>query len=84
MEAYMGIRSTALKGVTELKEQIGCRVEPHVKKILDEIAKKEFRTLGNLSEKLICERLHDLGYLDEHFMPAKKVREHEKEDKEGR
>ena len=55
-----------------LKEQIGCRVESHVKKILEEIAKKEFRTLGNLSEKLICERLKDLGYLDKHFEPIKK------------
>ena len=55
-----------------MKEQIGCRVEAHVKKILDEIAKKEFRTLGNLAEKLICERLQDLGYLDENFKPNAK------------
>ncbi len=55
-----------------LKEQIGCRVESHVKKILEEIAKKEFRTLGNLAEKLICERLKDLGHLDQHFEPIKK------------
>jgi hypothetical protein len=50
-----------------LKQQIGCRVEPHVKEILEDIAKKEFRTIGNLAEKLICERLRDLGYLDEYF-----------------
>jgi len=55
-----------------LKEQVGCRVEPHIKKILDEIATKEFRSLGNLTEKLICERLRDLGYLDENFRPLKK------------
>jgi hypothetical protein len=55
-----------------LKEQIGCRVEPQVKKIMEEIASKEFRTLGNLAEKLICERLRDLGYLDENFKPVKK------------
>jgi hypothetical protein len=50
-----------------MKEQIGCRVEPHVKKIMEEIATKEFRTLGNLAEKLICERLRDLGFLDDNF-----------------
>jgi hypothetical protein len=50
-----------------LKEQIGCRVEGYVKEIIEEIARKEFRTLGNTTEKLICERLRDLGYLDEDF-----------------
>ena len=50
-----------------MKEQIGCRVEPQVKEILEQIAKKEFRSMGNLVEKLICERLRDLGYLDEDF-----------------
>ena len=50
-----------------MKEQIGCRVEPHVKKIMDEIATKEFRTMANLAEKLICERLRDLGFLDDNF-----------------
>jgi len=52
-----------------LKEQIGCRVEPHVKKILEDIASKEFRTVANLTEKLICERLRDLGYLDDDLKP---------------
>ena len=55
-----------------LKEQIGCRVEPHVKEILEEIAKREFRSMGNLAEKLICERLRDLGYLDEDFQRVTK------------
>jgi hypothetical protein len=55
-----------------LKEQIGCRVEPHVKKIMDEIALKEFRPIANLAEKLICERLRDLGYLDDNFKPIEK------------
>jgi hypothetical protein len=50
-----------------MKEQIGCRVEPHVKKLMEEIASKEFRTVGNLAEKLICERLRELGYLDDNF-----------------
>ncbi len=55
-----------------MKEQISCRVEPEVKKVLAQLASKEFRTLGSLVEKLICERLHDLGYLDEKFQPKKK------------
>jgi hypothetical protein len=53
-----------------MKEQIGCRIEPHVKKIMEEIATKEFRTIGNLAEKLICERLRDLGFLDDNFNPV--------------
>ena len=55
-----------------MKEQIGCRVEPHVKKILEDIASKEFRTVANLTEKLICERLRDLGYLDDDLKPINK------------
>ncbi|MBU2498450.1 MAG: hypothetical protein KKE57_06095 [Proteobacteria bacterium] len=54
-----------------LKEQIGCRVEVHVKRILENIAKKEFRTVANVAEKLICERLKDLGFLDNDFGPLK-------------
>jgi hypothetical protein len=50
-----------------LKEQVGCRVESSIKKILEEIAKKEFRTVANVTEKLICERLRDLGFLDKDF-----------------
>ena len=53
-----------------LKEQVGCRVESSVKKILEEIAKKEFRTVANVTEKLICERLRDLGHLDKDFEPV--------------
>jgi hypothetical protein len=52
-----------------LKEQVGCRVESSVKKILEEIAKKEVRTVANVTEKLICERLRDLGFLDKDFEP---------------
>jgi hypothetical protein len=52
-----------------LKEQIGCRVETHVKRILEKIAKDEFRTVANVTEKLICERLRDLGFLDSEFNP---------------
>ena len=53
----------------KLKEQVGCRVESSVKKILEGIAKKEFRTVANVTEKLICERLRDLGFLDKDFEP---------------
>lgn len=54
-----------------MKEQIGCRVDPQIKKIMDKLAVKEFRSLGNFTEKLICERLRELGYLDENFRPLK-------------
>jgi len=67
----MGIKSEIPSGDRALKEQIGCRVEPEVKEILDRIAATEFRSLGNLVEKLIYERLRDLGYLDENFRPVK-------------
>jgi hypothetical protein len=53
-----------------LKEQVGCRVESSVKKILEGIAKKEFRTVANVTEKLICERLRDLEPVE--GKPAKK------------
>jgi hypothetical protein len=52
-----------------LKEQIGCRVESSVKKILEKIAREEFRTTANVAEKLICERLRDMGLLDNDFQP---------------
>lgn len=68
----MDIKSKTPKGDNTLKEQIGCRVEPNVKKILEEISAKEFRTLGNLVEKLIYERLRDMGYLNETFKPVKR------------
>jgi hypothetical protein len=32
--------------------------------------KEEFRTVANVTEKLICERLRDLGFLDTEFNPA--------------
>jgi hypothetical protein len=37
--------------------------------MMEAIATKEFRTIGNLAEKLICERLRDLGFLDDNFNP---------------
>lgn len=69
LETPMGIHRKTFSEDRDLKEQIGCRVEPEVKKILEEIASKEFRTLSNLDEKLICERFRELGYLDEQFKP---------------
>ena len=68
----MNIKNVIANGDKTLKEQIGCRVEPHVKSILERIATKEFRSIGNLVEKLICERLRDLGYLDDKFNPLQK------------
>ena len=55
-----------------LKEQIGCRLESHVKRLLEEIAKNEFRTVANVAEKLICERLRDMGLLNKDFSPVLK------------
>ena len=65
----MRIKSVIFNEDKGLKEQIGCRVESHVKKILENIAKAEFRTVANTAEKLICERLRDLGFLDKDFQP---------------
>ena len=68
----MGIKNKIPNGDKALKEQIGCRVEPHVKDIIEKLAAEEFRSIGNLVEKLICERLKDLGYLDHNFNPTSK------------
>lgn len=58
-----------------LKEQIGCRLETHVKRILERIAKEEFRTVANVAEKLICERLRDMGLLNKDFGPIVKQKQ---------
>ena len=50
-----------------MKETVSLRVPAHVKEILEEMAQKEYRTLANVMEKLIMERLRDLGFLDERF-----------------
>ena len=50
-----------------MKETVSLRVPAHVKEILEEMAAKEYRHLANVMEKLILERLRDLGYLDEKF-----------------
>jgi predicted transcriptional regulator len=58
-----------------LKENVSLRLPSEVKKILDEIAEKEYRPLANVMEKLILERLRDLGYLDEKFqLKDRKIR----------
>jgi len=53
-----------------LKEQIGFRVETHIKRILEKIAKDEFRSVANVAEKLICEQLRGMGLLDKDFLPV--------------
>jgi hypothetical protein len=55
-----------------MKEQISLRIDPEVKKLMEEMASKEIRSLGNVAEKLILERLRDMGLLDEHFQTIKK------------
>ena len=65
----MGIKNVIFNEDRGLKEQIGCRIEDHVKRILEKIAKDEFRTVANVAEKLICERLRDIGLLDKNFEP---------------
>lgn len=54
-----------------MKEQISLRIDPEVKKLMEDIASKEVRSLGNVAEKLILERLRDMGLLDEDFKPTK-------------
>jgi hypothetical protein len=54
-----------------LKEQIACRVPPEIKEIIEGIAKREYRPLGNVVEKLLLERLRDLGYLDDELQVKK-------------
>ena len=54
-----------------MKEQVACRVPPEVKEILEKIAKREYRPIGNVVEKLLLERLRDLGYLDDEFKVKK-------------
>ena len=58
-----------------MKEQVACRVPPDVKEILEKIAKKEYRHIGNVVEKLLLERLRDLGYLDGEFRVKKGKKE---------
>lgn len=55
-----------------MKEQVACRVSPEVKEILESIAKREYRTLGNVAEKLLLERLRDLDYLDDNLEVKRK------------
>jgi len=56
----------------KLKENVSLRVPAYVKEILEEIAAKEYRPLANVMEKLIVERLRDLGFLDEKFQAKRK------------
>lgn len=54
-----------------MKEQVACRIPPDVKEVLEKIAKREYRSIGNVAEKLLLERLRDLGYLDDEFRVKK-------------
>ena len=55
-----------------LKEQICFRIDEDVKKLLEKLATKEVRSIGNFVEKLVLQRLHELEYLNEDFKLIKK------------
>jgi folate-dependent phosphoribosylglycinamide formyltransferase PurN len=57
---------------TIVKEQVSFRVAPEVKELMEQIAASEHRTMANLTEKLVLERLRDIGLLDEQFQIIKK------------
>jgi len=54
-----------------VKEQVSFRVAPEVRELMEQIAASEHRTMANVTEKLVLERLRDMGLLDEDFKPAK-------------
>ncbi len=54
-----------------VKEQVSFRVAPEVRELMEQIAASEHRTMANLTEKLVLERLRDMGLLDEDFKPVK-------------
>jgi len=56
----------------EVKEQVSFRIAAEVKDLMERIASGEHRTIANLTEKLVLERLRELDYLDENFQPIKK------------
>ena len=55
-----------------VKEQVSFRVAPEVKELMEQMAASEHRTIANLTEKLVLERLRDMGLLDKNFQPIKK------------
>ena len=55
-----------------VKEQVSFRVAPEVKELMERISASEHRTVANLTEKLVLERLRDIGLLDEQFQIIKK------------
>jgi hypothetical protein len=54
-----------------VKEQVSFRVAPEVRELMEQIAASEHRTMANLTEKLVLERLRDIGLLDDDFKPTK-------------
>ncbi len=54
-----------------VKEQVSFRIAAEVRELLERLAAQEHRTIANLAEKLILERLRELGHLDEKFQPMK-------------
>jgi len=54
-----------------VKEQVSFRIAAEVKEVMERLATQEHRTIANLAEKLILERLRDLNLLDDQFMPEK-------------
>jgi hypothetical protein len=54
-----------------VKEQVSFRIAGEVKELMDRLATQEHRTIANLTEKLVLERLRDLGFLDAKFQPIK-------------
>ena len=56
---------------TIVKEQVSFRVAPEVRELMEQIAASEHRTMANLTEKLVLERLRDMGLLDDDFKPTK-------------
>ena len=55
-----------------VKEQVSFRIALEIKTLMERIAYSEHRTIANLTEKLVLERLRELGYLDEQFQIIKK------------
>ena len=45
-----------------VKEILSCKIEPEAKKILEDLAKKEKRTLSNYIKQILLNHLKDQGF----------------------